>query len=314
MVQAAVLGALHNDMQNDLKPKLTASRVVFNLFNYTLFAILLVLCIYPLWYVLIYAISDPDKTAVSPVFLLPQGLSLKSFEMVMSLKNVLPALTVSIARTIVGTFCTVFASMLLGYLFTKDAMPCRKLLYRILIITMYISGGMIPTYLVYHAYGILNTFAAYIIPTIIAPYYVILVKTYIEQLPPSLEESAMIDGASPFTSFMRIIFPLSKPIVATISIYAAVGQWNSWFDNHIYTFNNKNLTTLQYLLYNYLNESERVLQQIKASNADIDTSGLLTPMGVRMTITVITLVPIMLVYPFLQRYFMKGLLVGAVKG
>ncbi len=275
---------------------------------------MLVVCVYPLWYVLIYAVSDPDLLAASPAILMSRGLSLKSFEMVMSIEGVLPAMFVSISRTVVGTFCTVFASMLLGYLFTKEAMPYRKPLYRFLIITMYISGGMIPTYLVYHSYGLLNTFWAYIIPAIIAPYYVILVKTFIEQLPPSLEESATIDGASPFTSFMRIIFPLSKPIVATISIYAAVGQWNSWFDNHIYTFNNKSLTTLQYMLYKYLNESERVLQQIKSSNVNVDVSSLITPMGVRMTITVITLIPIMLVYPFLQRYFIKGLLIGAVKG
>ncbi|MDL2327270.1 carbohydrate ABC transporter permease [Ruminococcaceae bacterium OttesenSCG-928-A11] len=297
------------------RPGLSASRVAFNIFNYAVFAALLVLCIYPLWYVLIYSISDPDLAAKTQMVLVPRGLSLRSFQMVMGLEGVLPALGVSVARTVAGTVCTVFASMLLGYLFTKRTMPARRLLYRALIVTMYVSGGMIPTYLVFHAYGLLNTFAAYIVPAVVAPYYVILVKTFIEQLPASLEESAMIDGAGPLTSFLRIVFPLSRPIVATIAIYSAVAQWNAWFDNHIYTFNNKALTTLQYMLYNYLNESERLLRQMQQSSAiSAGLSQHITPASIRMTVTIITVIPILLVYPFLQRHFMKGLLIGAVKG
>ena len=145
-------------------------------------------------------------------------------------------------------------------------------------------------------------------------YYVILIKTYIEQLPQSLEESALIDGASTLTIFFKIIMPLSLPIAATIAVYSAVGHWNAWFDNHIYTFNNKNLTTLQYMLYNYLSEAQRLVEQLKQSRQQIDLSQMLTPRGVRMTITMITVVPILLVYPFLQRYFIKGILIGAVKG
>ncbi len=146
---------------------------------------------------------------------------------------------------------------------------------------------------------------------------VVLIKTYIEQLPASLEESAKLDGAGYVTVFARIVMPLSKPIIATVVVFVAVGHWNSWFDNHIYTRGNENLTTLQYLLYNYLNEAQRVAEQIKnTSNIDGIEQMLaaISPKGVRMTITVLASLPIFLVYPFMQKHFVKGIMVGAVKG
>ena len=207
--------------------------------------------------------------------------------------------------------------MWLGYVFTKDKMPARKFFYRFMIITMYIGGGMIPTYLVFRSYGLLNTFAVYILPAMVSAYYVILIKTYVEQLPPSLEESALIDGAGPIIIFTKIILPLSMPIVATIAIFAAVGQWNSWFDNHIYTFNNKNLTTMQYMLYNYLNEAQRLANELKNNpnmQSQINRQNALTPNSVRMTVTMITVLPVLVVYPIFQRYIVKGIMIGAVKG
>ncbi len=145
--------------------------------------------------------------------------------------------------------------------------------------------------------------------------YVILIKTFLEQLPPSIEEAAKIDGAGTFRIFLRIILPMAQPIIATIAVYAAVGQWNAWFDNHIYTFNRPELTTLQYKLYTYLKEAEILTQQLKMSS-ELDTGLMesLTPRGVRMTVTVITVLPVLFVYPFLQRYFVKGIMIGSVKG
>ena len=221
----------------------------------------------------------------------------------------------SLVRTLLGTALTVLACMFLGFLFTKQEMPLRKPLYRILIVTMYVSGGLIPTYLVYRSYGMLNSFSVYILPTIVQAYYVILIKTFLEQLPPSIEEAAKIDGAGTFRIFLRIILPMAQPIIATIAVYAAVGQWNAWFDNHIYTFNRPELTTLQYKLYTYLKEAEILTQQLKMSS-ELDTGLMesLTPRGVRMTVTVITVLPVLFVYPFLQRYFVKGIMIGSVKG
>lgn len=205
----------------------------------------------------------------------------------------------------------------LGYLFTKEEMPARKLMYRFLILTMYVSGGMIATYIVVKSYGLLNNFWVYILPMLISAYNIVLIKTFVEQLPASLEESAKLDGAGYLTIFTKIILPLSKPIIATVAVFVAVNHWNSWFDNHIYARGNESLTTLQYLLYNYLNEAQRLADQIKnttnaAGMSQISTS--ISPKGVRMTITVLASLPIFMVYPFMQKYFVKGIMVGAVKG
>lgn len=296
--------------------KLTPSRVIFNILNYGFFALFTFLCLYPLWYVLCYSLSVPELAAREGVSFWPVGFTLTNFQQVFALDGLFHAMLISVLRTVIGTFCTVVSCMWLGYAFTKEKMPARKFFYRFMIITMYIGGGMIPTYLVIRSYGLLNTFAVYILPTVSA-YYVILIKTYVEQLPPSLEESALIDGAGPLTIFIKIILPLSMPIVATIAIFSAVGQWNSWFDNHIYTFNNKNLTTMQYMLYNYLNEAARLADELKNNpnlSAQINQQNALTPNSVRMTVTMITVLPVLIVYPIFQRYIVKGIMIGAVKG
>lgn len=223
----------------------------------------------------------------------------------------------SVLRTVVGTGLSVFCCSFLAYLFTKDKMPARKILYRFVVFTMYISGGMIATYIVMKSYGLLNNFWVYILPTMISAYNMILIKTYIEQLPPALEESAALDGAGYITCFFKIILPLCKPIIATVVVFVAVGQWNSWFDNHIYTRANESLTTLQYLLYNYLNEAQRLAEQLKTASSGADMTqamAAISPKGIRMTITVLASLPIFALYPFMQKYFSKGIMVGAVKG
>ena len=297
-----------------MKKKITPSRALFNVLNYTFFAAFLILCANPLWYVFIYTISDPAVLKNQTVTFLPRGFSLTNVKKVLALQGVFQAFGMSVARTVVGTAATVFCCTVLGYLFTKENMPFRKVLYRFLIVTMYVSGGMIPTYLVFRSYGLLNRFAAYVLPCMVSAYYVILVKTYIESLPPALEESAVLDGARYDQIILRLIVPLSVPIIATIAIYSAVGQWNSWFDNHIYTFRNKKLLTLQYMLYNYLPEAEALAKLMAESSEVIRAEDYITPTGVKMTVTLITVLPILLVYPFLQRFFIKGIMIGAVKG
>lgn len=293
---------------------LTPSRVLFNIWNYLTFGIFAFICIYPMYYVLIYTISVPELAQKNTVVLYPLGLSLFNLRKVLDIDGFIRAAFISVARTVVGTTLTVIVCMFLGYAFSKQKFPARKFLYRMLVITMYISGGMVPTYLVFKAYGLLNTFWVYIIPSMISAYYVILIKTYVEQIPPSMEESAFIDGASYMSVFFRIIFPMCMPIVATIAIYAAVRQWNSWFDNHVYAFSNKKIMTLQYMLYRYLQEAERLIREIEQSSQERDLGEMLTPFGIRMAITLVTVIPIMLVYPFLQRYIIKGIMIGAVKG
>lgn len=275
------------------------------------------ICTYPFWYIVIYTFSEPNLVDIQPPVFLSRGFTLANYKDIFELDGFFRSLLVSVVRTLVGTVASVLSCSFLGYLFTKDEMPGKKIIYRFLIMTMYISGGMIASYIVIKSYGLLNNFWVYILPTMISAYNIVLIKTYVEQLPASLEESAKLDGAGYVTVFTKIILPLSKPIIATVAVFVAVGHWNSWFDNHIYARGNDALTTLQYLLYNYLNEAQMVADQIKnTSNVD-GLSQMMTsisPKGVRMTITVLASLPIFMVYPFMQKYFVKGIMVGAVKG
>ena len=285
-------------------------RKIFNVFNILFFLVIITLCLYPLWYIFIQSLSS-GPLAVNAVAW-PINFTLKNYADVFKSGDVPHAFLISVLRTSIGTACTLLACMLLGYLFSKEDMPLRKVMYRILIITMYVSGGLIPTYLVYKAYRLTNSFLVYILPAVVDAYYVILIKTYVEQLPISVEESAMIDGAGTMCIFLKIILPMSLPIVATIAIYASVGQWNSWFDNHIYAISNKKILTLQYMLYRYLQEAESIVRELK--ERDPGAAVPITPRGVRMTVTMITVVPVLCIYPFFQRYLIKGLMIGAVKG
>jgi ABC-type glycerol-3-phosphate transport system permease component len=286
-------------------------RRVFVLCNTLFFLVSFFIFAYPLWYVCIQSLSAGNSVDAA---WLPRNFTLNNFKNILMMPAVGKAAFISVLRTVVGTVCTVTACMLLGYIFSKPDMPCRKFFYRMLIITMYLSPGIIPTYLVIRAYGLLNNFWVFIFPGIVSAYYVILIKTYLEQLPASVEESATLDGAGTMTIFIRIIFPMSMPIVASIAIFSAVGQWNSWWDNHIYAFANRNIMTLQYMLYRYLNEAERILKEIKEQGLDVNIGAFLTPRNIRMTVTMVTVIPVLFVYPFLQRYFIKGIIVGAVKG
>ena len=299
------------------KSKTSMSRKIFLLCNYLLMLLITFICIYPFWYIIIYSFSEPGLVDVNPPVFLPRGFSFSNYRDIFELQGFFHALLISVLRTVLGTAGAVLSCSFLGYLFTKNEMPARKWVYRFLILTMYVNGGMISTFIVIKSYGLLNNFWVYILPMLISAYNIVLIKTYVEQLPQSLEESARLDGAVYVRVFTAIILPLSKPIIATVAVFVAVGQCNSWFDNHIYTRGTESLTTLQYLLYNYLNEAQRLAEQIKNS---VNSGGIsqmvstISSKGVRMTITVLASLPIFLVYPFMQKYFVKGIMVGAVKG
>jgi ABC-type glycerol-3-phosphate transport system permease component len=275
-------------------------------------------CIYPFWYIFIGTISNPN-TYFRSSLLLPGELTLFNYREVLKSKGIPHAMLVSVLRTVLGTALAVFCNTFLAYMFTQVKLPARRFFYRMTIVTMYVSGGLIPTFFVFRAYGLVNNFLVYIIPGAISAFNVVLVRTYIENsIPASLEESARMDGCGPLRLFVEIIFPLCLPITATIALFTAVGQWNSWFDNMIYTARVQDLTTLQYILYLKLNEASAIASAARMGQMQMMEELIkqmnLTPDSVRMTITMIVTLPILLVYPFMQKYFVKGIMIGAIKG
>lgn len=281
--------------------------------NYALVTMFALMCVYPFYYIVIYSISNPTEAARG-VFLIPQGVTFVTYGKIFMRDDFLSSVFVSAARTVVGTVICVVCSSMFAYLVTKKEMMFRKFVYRFVIITMYMSAGLIPWYLTMKMYGMRNNFLLYVLPGAVNAFFLILVKTFIEQLPASLEESAHIDGAGFFTVFFRIIFPLSMPIIATITVFCAVGQWNSWTDNY-FLVSDKNLQTLQLILYNYLNSAQEIANRMKTATVVGQVPPVqVTPESVQMTIIVITVIPILMVYPLLQKYFAKGILMGAVKG
>ena len=275
----------------------------------TLFAFL---CIYPFYYIIIYSISDANQAA-SGLFLLPKGFSLETYKGLFLLNDIPQALLISVSRSILGAIIAIVGSSFFAYLVTNQKMIGRRFVYRFVVLTMYLNAGLIPWYMTMKAYGLQNNFLLYILSGLVTAYYVILIKTYIESLPRELEESALIDGAGIFTRYLRIVMPLSKPIIATIAVYAVVGQWNAWTDNY-FLISDARLQTLQMILYNYLNQANR-FQQMSSSAMDASAAAsMITPTSVKMCVTVVVVIPIMCVYPFLQRYFVKGIMMGAVKG
>ena len=284
-----------------------SSRLIYGLIYLFLGAFTL-LCAYPFYYLIIYTFSDSAKAAAG-ITIYPMGFTFDNIRMVLTMDTIPRALWMSVIRTVCASGLTLIGSSFFGYLMTKREMYLRTFFYRLCVISMYVAGGLIPTYIVYRIYGMTNTFWVYIVPGIVTPYYVVLIKTYMESIPYELEEAALIDGAGILTVFARIILPLSKPILATIAVFSIVAEWNYWFDTHIYVVN-EDLYTLQYVLYNYMQDAQKLTERMSrnASGVSLNTT------TVRMTITFIVTLPILLVYPFMQRYFTKGLMLGAVKG
>lgn len=314
-----------NNMSKSSSPELTVTKrhhhkkpgdVVFNVINYTIFGILAFLCAYPFYYLIINSISSNELSNNGMINFIPRQIHFQNYRDVFKLNGLSTAMIVSVLRTVIGTALTVFSSALLGYMFTLKKMWHRKFFYRFIVITMYFNAGIIPMFMTMKNLHLTNNFLVYILPWIVQPFYIIMVKTYIESTPISLQEAAEVDGAGPLTIFIKIILPISTPILATVAIWAAVGQWNSFQDTLLYVTDQK-LWSLQYLLYTYINQANSLAAAVKSSGSMANVQNLITrqtPTSIRMTVSVIVVLPILFVYPIFQRYFVKGIMIGAVKG
>jgi putative aldouronate transport system permease protein len=300
------------------KYKLKPGDVVFNILNYLFFTLFTITCIFPFYYLFINTISNNTLVNKGRINFYPMGVNIQNYLALRNVNDLGSAFIVSITRTIIGTILMVLASAFVGYIVTKQEMWHRSLWYRFIVITMYFNAGLIATYMNMVMLGLTNNYMVYIIPGIVTPYNIILVKTYIESIPGELEESAFIDGASYMTVFRKLIWPLSKPILATIAIFGAVGHWNSFQDSLIYMSNSPHLYTLQHRLYIYLNASSNLSNLMNSAQGGDDAAAAfekaMDAKVIKYTISMISVIPILLVYPFMQRFFEKGIMLGAVKG
>jgi putative aldouronate transport system permease protein len=281
---------------------------------FTLFALI---CIYPFYYVIINTLSANDISAKGDVIFYPIKMHLQNYKDVFKIPGLWNATLISVGRTVIGTLLTVGTSALLGFMFTQQDMWGRKFWYRFTIITMYFNAGIIPWYLTMNTLHLTNNFLAYILPTVVSPFFIILVKTFVESTPKELQQAAEIDGAGIMTFFWAIMLPIIQPILATVAIFAAVNQWNSFQDTLILVTDNK-LYSLQFILYQYINQASSLAKMMNLQNTGAmalqSIAKQQTTTSVRMTVTVLVVAPILLIYPIFQRFFVKGIMIGAVKG
>lgn len=298
------------------RKRLSAGDHVFNFFNYTFFTLFTLICFLPFYYLFINTISNNDLVAKGQIIWYPRGIHFDNYLQVLQIPSFGTAAFVTICRTVPGTLLSMLGTSFLGYALTRKELWMRKVWYRFVIITMYFNAGIIPWFITMKNLHLTNNFLAYILPGIISPFSLMLFKTYVENIPDSMEESAELDGAGYLVRYFKIIMPLSKPILATLVIFSAVGHWNSFMDT-VFLMTNSKLFTLQYVLYQYLNEASSLadmLMSMQANGELIDVTKLLTPTSVKMTVSMVVVLPILFVYPFFQRYFVGGIMVGAVKG
>jgi ABC-type sugar transport system, permease component len=290
--------------------KVKISDILFNIINSLIMLVILFLTLYPFIYLMLYSISNPGLLR-GGFLIWPKGFTLNSYIEIITSSNRIPhALLISVLRSTIGPLTAVVITSMAAYTISRTGLIGRKFFLKYFTVTMYFNCGMIPVYLLMKNLGLTGTFWVYIVPYLLNVFNMILVKTYIEALPESLQESAFIDGANDLIIFYRIIFPLCKPVIAAILLYECVNQWNLYSDTMIYNAQNSKLHTLQYVLMSYVETRTQSIEQAK-KNLDFSKP---TSDSLRMSLTVITIIPVLVVYPFLQKYFAKGLLIGSIKG
>ena len=286
---------------------------------YLVFGVFALACIFPIYYIFINSVSNNDAVARGDVLFWPVGFHVQNYLDIIDQPDIGHAIVNTLIRTFLGTFLSLMLTAFMGYAFTRNELWHRKLWYRMLTLTMYFGAGLIPSFLNIKMLGLYNTFWVYIIPGLISVYNMILFKTFVESIPASLEESADLDGAGYMVKFFRIILPLCKPIIATLCIFTAVGHWNDYMTTVYYILDRK-LFTLQFLLYDYMNQASQLSQMIKDMGSQLNSSaittaaGAINPTTVKMSIAMFVTLPVLFVYPFFQKYFVGGIMIGAVKG
>ena len=288
--------------------KRTKGEVVFDCFNVLLVIILALLWIYPLWYTLIASFSDVNAVSMGKVLLLPKGFNIGAYKQVFATKNIWTSYANTVFYAVIGTFISMFLSSTGAYTLSKRKIYGHKFLTWFVLISMWFGAGLMPTYLNYRNLGLLDKRMGVLLCGAISTFYVILLRTYYESIPAELEESAKIDGANDIYIFKNIYLPLSVPALMTITLYYFVGRWNSYFWTMLIITSEAKIS-LQVLLKKLVVEMN--VNYSQAGDIDFQSTSRETIMYFTM---VVAILPMLVVYPFIQKYFVKGIMVGAIKG
>lgn len=294
------------------------------IFDTIVFLILLfvgVVTAYPFLNVLAVSLNESIDTVRGGIGIFPRKLTIHNYERLLQNLELWTATRVSVLRTVIGATLSTSVTVLVAYALSRPEFPLRRLISTMLVITMYVSGGLIPQYMLYRALGLLGNFWVYIFPTMAQAFNIIIVRTYIRSQPDSFVESARLDGANEFRIIFSIVIPLIMPVVAVVILFVSVFQWNAWLDTYIFNPRAEHLTTLQYELQKRITSAMQSMaqgidqssQQVINEQADEMTRTVVLPRSVRAAMTMVTVIPIVMVYPFLQRFFVSGILVGGLK-
>nr|WP_240515464.1 carbohydrate ABC transporter permease [Fictibacillus aquaticus] len=290
----------------------TTSEYIFDNINILIMLSICAITIYPIWYVIVNSLNDGmDAMKGGSIYWWPREFSLENYKAVFNNQGILTSFGVTVAKTVIGTIIHVFFTAMVAYAISRKDLYGRKLYMMIGIVTMFFSGGLIPYFLLIRDLGLFDNFLVYIIPTMFNFFHLIIFVSFFRELPTSLEEAAKMDGANDFTIFIRVIIPLSMPVIATIALFQGVYQWNDYFAGVIFV-NDPSLQPIQTYLYKVVAESSSNQMMMNASGTIATKT--VTSQSIKLATMVVTTLPIVLVYPFLQKYFVKGMLIGSVKG
>lgn len=289
--------------------KTSKAGMLFDAINYIFMIMLCITMLYPFMYLLSLSLS-PSDISFAKIYIIPPRITLANFEEVLSSSYILSGFYWSVLRTVLGTLLTLIATLFTAYPLSRKYFPHRGFWTGFIVFTMFFSGGMIPNYLLIRRLGLMDTLGALILPPLISTYNMIIVRNYLMSIPESLEESARIDGANEIVILFKIIIPVSVPIIATLILWTAVGHWNAWFDSMVYITDAKK-QVLQVVLRRVVLEGT---QQMMELNTRIDDPTAVNPETIKAATTMVTVIPIIILYPFVQKYFVKGIMVGSLKG
>lgn len=289
--------------------------VVFQTFNAIVMLALAVITLYPFLNTLAVSFNAGNDTIRGGIYLWPRIWTEQNYRAVFAGGTIYHAFWVSVARTVIATVLSLFLTSMLSYAVSRKEYVFRKPVTILIVMTMYFNAGLIPNYFLIKDLHLLNNFLVYVIPGLVSAFNMIVIRTYMQTLPEGLIESAKVDGAGDFRTFFSIILPLCQPVLATVALFVAVGQWSSWFDTFIYASSKQNLSTLQYELMKLLSSASFTnTNPAVANNSSAQAAAnMVTPASIRASITIVASLPILVIYPFLQKYFVHGMQLGSVK-